>query len=313
MSKRLVLLIVIILSWLMYQYPHSMLNAGELVGGHQELKNKCFSCHEPFFGISSSKCVACHKTEDIGKDSMSTHKQDSGQAGILFHHMLENQNCTDCHTDHKGIIPDHPISSFEHTLLSQTIINKCSQCHSKPTDTLHTFLSPDCINCHNTKDWTTSEKFDHNMVLSSERDLCSNCHKSPNDKFHQMSKDNCSKCHSTTKWLPSTFDHSAYFELDKDHNVNCATCHANNNYSSYTCYGCHEHSQNKIAQEHREEGITDFTNCVSCHKNANEDDIRMNGNNKTDRKTGQEIKNNNETKDRKKSKKQEHNDEENEH
>ena len=46
----------------------------------------------------------------------------------------------------------------------------------------------------------------------------------------------------------------------------CETCHKNNDYSRYTCYGCHEHSQAKIRAEHVEEGIRDFENCVECHR-----------------------------------------------
>lgn len=46
----------------------------------------------------------------------------------------------------------------------------------------------------------------------------------------------------------------------------CETCHKNNDYSLYTCYGCHEHSQAKIRAEHVEEGIQNFENCVECHR-----------------------------------------------
>jgi hypothetical protein len=48
-------------------------------------------------------------------------------------------------------------------------------------------------------------------------------------------------------------------------------------YSRYTCYGCHEHSPEKIRREHIEEGIRDFKNCVECHRSADEHDIRMPG------------------------------------
>ena len=37
----------------------------------------------------------------------------------------------------------------------------------------------------------------------------------------------------------------------------CVTCHVDNDYSNYTCYGCHEHSRSKIREEHVEEGIHD--------------------------------------------------------
>lgn len=49
-------------------------------------------------------------------------------------------------------------------------------------------------------------------------------------------------------------------------------------YSRYTCYGCHEHTPDNIRREHIEEGIRDFDNCVECHRNADEHDIRGRGN-----------------------------------
>ena len=54
--------------------------------------------------------------------------------------------------------------------------------------------------------------------------------------------------------------------LDRDHDVECATCHKGNDYSRYTCYGCHEHTLAKVRAEHQEEGIADFANCVECHR-----------------------------------------------
>ena len=59
--------------------------------------------------------------------------------------------------------------------------------------------------------------------------------------------------------------------------MKCATCHIRNDYSAYTCYGCHEHSAEKIRREHVKEGIRDYRNCVECHRNADEHDIRMPG------------------------------------
>ena len=115
------------------------------------------------------------------------------------------------------------------------------------------------------------------MIEGAGKNNCNDCHKNPTDAFHADLKDNCSKCHGTDKWVPSTFNHSSYFILDKNHNAKCTVCHTSNNYKAYTCYGCHEHTQSKIIQEHNEEGISNINNCVSCHKSGNEDDIRMNG------------------------------------
>lgn len=268
--------IVIVCIGLMYQYPHAMLNPGELVEGHQKLNDKCISCHNPFWGISNDKCISCHKLSEIGKDTLMLNVNEKEK--ILFHQNLSDQKCTSCHTDHKGIKPEHSLSSFNHEILNTTELNKCNSCHTNPTDNLHKQLTTACNNCHTTKDWKSSITFNHDMIQGDAKNNCASCHKIPDDTFHQQAKDNCDKCHSTSKWKPSTFDHSQYFQLDENHNAKCNTCHSNNNFSIYTCYGCHEHSEGNIQQEHNEEGIFNFTNCTSCHKSSNEHDIIMNEN-----------------------------------
>ncbi|MDH3713273.1 MAG: hypothetical protein OET44_05415 [Gammaproteobacteria bacterium] len=49
-------------------------------------------------------------------------------------------------------------------------------------------------------------------------------------------------------------------------------CHIDGDYSSYTCYGCHEHSRSEIREKHAEEGIYDCDNCVECHRSGDEEE-----------------------------------------
>ncbi len=278
MKKLIVLGMIIVCIALMYQFPHAMLNPGELVEGHQKLNDKCLACHNPFWGISNDKCISCHKLSDIGKDTLMLSDTNATNEKVLFHQHLSNQKCTSCHTDHKGLKPEMSLSSFNHEMLPTTMISNCNSCHGQPADNLHKQLTTKCNNCHNTKDWKSSVTFNHDMIQGDSKNNCASCHKKPDDSFHQQVKDNCDKCHSTSLWKPSTFDHSTYFLLDGDHNAKCNTCHTNNNFSAFTCYGCHEHSESKIMEEHNEHGIYNFTNCASCHRSGNEHDIRMNGN-----------------------------------
>ncbi|MGB7934065.1 MAG: hypothetical protein WCH04_17925 [Gammaproteobacteria bacterium] len=44
----------------------------------------------------------------------------------------------------------------------------------------------------------------------------------------------------------------------------------NDDYSSYTCYGFHEHSLPNIREEHVEEGIYDDDNCTERHRGGDE-------------------------------------------
>jgi len=276
MKKMLVLGIMIVCIFLMYQFPHAMLNPGDLVEGHQELKNNCISCHTPFWGITNAKCISCHKLSEIGKDSLMMNDTIVTNKKVLFHQGLSKQKCTSCHTDHIGLNPGISLGSFDHAMLSLTMINDCSSCHSQPSDVLHKQLTTACNNCHNTSSWKSLETFDHDMILGTAKSNCTACHKKPDDNFHQQTLDNCNKCHATSQWKPSTFDHSTYFRLDGDHDVKCNTCHTDNNFTIFTCYSCHEHSESKIREEHIEDGIYKFTNCAYCHRSCDEHDMKKN-------------------------------------
>ena len=130
-----------------------------------------------------------------------------------------------------------------------------------------------CMACHT--DHTgprlvhqSRKTFSHALLLPATQQRCESCHKPPTDAMHRQISGNCAQCHSSTKWKPAKFDHAELFVLDGDHNVSCATCHTANDYSKYTCYGCHEHQPARIRSKHLEEGIRDFENCVACHRSA---------------------------------------------
>ena len=274
MTRAIIVAIIILCLGLCYQFPHAMINPGELVKGHQDLNNKCLSCHTIFSGISNNKCISCHKLSDIGKDTLQGMNTTGTNMKPLFHQHLVNQECASCHTDHKGIKPGKLISSFKHDLLSQRILVNCVSCHNKPGDHLHKQLTSNCGSCHMSSGWKLAGKFDHDMIQGVDKTNCTSCHQKPTDSYHPLLTTGCITCHSTSKWVPSTFNHSTYFQLDQNHHVSCNTCHVNNKFTSYTCYGCHEHSESNMMSKHNEEGIYNITNCVSCHKSGNEDDIR---------------------------------------
>jgi hypothetical protein len=254
-----------------------MINPGELVSGHLDIQNKCLSCHTLFGGIDDQKCVSCHTLADIGRDTTTLLEKPDFPTKMVFHESLKDQECMACHTDHKGLIPDTSMTRFNHELLAESIINNCTSCHVKPTDDLHAQITSSCILCHNVTDWKKTKAFDHELLEASVKNNCVSCHQKPGDTFHAALDNSCSECHSTTRWEPSTFDHSGFFALDQNHTTKCLTCHPNNDFKAYTCYGCHEHNASNIMAEHREEGITNITNCISCHKSANEKDMKSGG------------------------------------
>lgn len=225
MKKLYLLPLSGIVIFLVIQFPHVMISPGELAEGHQKQKNECLSCHQPFRGIASGKCISCHTLSDIGRDTTGKpHK-------AVFHQQLSGNECSSCHSEHQGQFPEHMKVGFNHTLLSASTLQRCNSCHQKPENS-----------------------------------------------YHSLVGETCESCHSTDTWVPSTFDHSAYFVLDPDHNAACKTCHTNagKSYKSFTCYGCHEHSEKNIVAEHNEEGIYNIGNCASCHKSSNKHDIKTN-------------------------------------
>jgi uncharacterized membrane protein len=134
-------------------------------------------------------------------------------------------------------------------------------------------LEQDCMACHSDHAGPkllqkNRKPFSHALLKSAVREQCQNCHRAPADKLHTKITGNCSQCHAQNAWKPASFDHDKSFVLDKDHNVECVTCHVGNDYSRYTCYGCHEHTVQNILREHRDEGIRDLDNCVRCHRSA---------------------------------------------
>src|SRR5262249_19040039 len=95
----------------------------------------------------------------------------------------------------------------------------------------------------------------------------------------------CAECHTTTSWQGATL---AKHRFPIDHgkrrtgggNNACKVCHpATTNfvafektreapsYSTYTCYGCHAHTQEREARRHERRKVTDLAKCASCHKN----------------------------------------------
>lgn len=273
-SGAIILMTILVL---IIQYPHALINPGELAKGHQKLNNDCFACHTPFQGVPNTKCIACHHLDEIGinVDSISVLLNKK----ISFHKALTQQKCIACHQDHQGISAIQKLT-FEHDLLDPTSVQKCLDCHLKQEDVLHAALSITCSSCHNFENWKTITHFDHNMINQDQSKNCVNCHQKPEDKLHSGITNNCLTCHSVNKWIPATFEHSSYFVLDKDHNADCIICHINNHYETYTCYGCHEHNPSNIASKHREEGINDFNQCVKCHRSADEDDNKREGRSK---------------------------------
>ena len=103
------------------------------------------------------------------------------------------------------------------------------------------------------------------------------CHADP--EFHAgLFPLTCADCHTTDGWAPARFDQAHTFPVAHGESgpSTCRTCHPER-LSGYTCYECHEHEPAEIAEEHLDEGISDFEDCVRCHPTGEEDEAEDRG------------------------------------
>lgn len=202
-----------------------------------------------------------------------------GPGKLIPGHKQLEADCFACHTPLVGATSERCVSCHKPRDIGRLTTTGKSIAKPLTSTPFHQQLtSQNCMGCHSdhagVKSFKQQGRFNHALLKPETRQQCQDCHKSPTDALHKQITGKCAQCHRQDRWTPATFNHDKYFALDSDHNTRCVTCHVRNDYSRYTCYGCHEHSLANIRGEHIEEGIRDFDNCVECHRSADEDDIR---------------------------------------
>ncbi len=188
-------------------------------------------------------------------------------------------DCFSCHSAFIGSPPEKCISCHKVEEIGKVTTKGLPIEKEKKNVAFHQELvEDDCVSCHSehkgVKAFRPISYFSHNLLESTLKSQCDSCHSSPADDLHRKIKGNCGQCHSQDAWMPATFEHEEYFRFDKDHDTECETCHVNNDYDNYTCYGCHEHSRSEIREEHIEEGIRNYENCTECHRSGDEDEAK---------------------------------------
>ncbi len=202
-----------------------------------------------------------------------------GPGPLIPGHKSLNVDCFACHAAFRGAASERCVVCHKPQEIGRVTTQGQAIAKSRTSVPFHQSLArQDCVACHSdhagVKRFRQQGGFNHALLDKATNQRCQDCHKSPTDSLHRQISGNCSQCHSQQKWVPATFDHDKHFVLDRDHNTRCVTCHLRNDYSRYTCYGCHEHTPDNIRRKHIKEGIRDFENCVECHLSANEHDIR---------------------------------------
>lgn len=205
-----------------------------------------------------------------------------GPGKLIVGHQDLEEDCFACHAPFVGATAERCVTCHKPADIGR--LTTAAQPIAKPltsTPFHQQLIKDDCMACHSdhagVKRYRHAGRFKHDLLRVDARNECQTCHRAPTDSIHRDITGNCAQCHSQDQWIPATYDHNQYFLLDRDHQAPCATCHERNDYSRYSCYGCHEHNPEKIRREHIEEGIRDFRNCVECHRTANKHDIRGKG------------------------------------
>ena len=251
----------------------------------------CVSCHTNArtltdFASAPQDCFSCHQKDDahqtrFGTDCGACHSPEGWTPAKFDHNLaafkLEGEHaeaaCEDCHQN--GVYQGTP--------------SDCYSCHAQNDEHGGRF-GTDCAACHTPTNWENAT-FDHarsifpltgahervecerchqNAVFKGTPSACVSCHADPAFHAGQFGTD-CAACHTTTAWSPAAFNGRHTFPLNHGEGgtVSCATCHPSN-FTTYTCYGCHEHNQFEVQAKHLEEGIRDFQDCMACHPTGHE-------------------------------------------
>ncbi|MBP6854534.1 MAG: cytochrome c3 family protein [Rhodoferax sp.] len=210
---------LVVLVALAFVYPHLMVSPGALVRGHADLATDCFACHAPLRGASSSRCIQCHATADIGLKTTKGTPLPVSTKKARFHQDLIEQDCMACHSDHLGPkLTQRSRKPFSHALLRASVQEQCATCHQTPTDNLHRKVTGGCQQCHSQEAWKPAA-FDHqkSFVLDQDHDVqCSTCHKASD-----YSQYTCYGCHEhTVANVRAEHEKEGIANFD-----NCVECH----------------------------------------------------------------------------------------
>ncbi len=218
-----------------------LFSPGGLARPHADLE-QCASCHAPPGSgqVMSDRCAACHDeiVAEVG-------------SGQRLHGLLPDAGrCLGCHTEHGGA--GGRLTAYERVH---------HDAFGFPLTGRHRQVA--CDGCHTGADFSDAPT------------ACVGCHAEPDEHRGQFGTA-CDDCHSTESWSGARFDHSFPVDHGTGRRSTCRTCHPQD-YRTYSCYGCHEHTPEGIRGEHLEEGIRDYHDCMRCHPTGREHEGRHGG------------------------------------
>lgn len=272
---------------------------------HADFEGRCEYCHEPWQGVTAALCEKCHsaiaaeRRAGTGVHGVLKSTADCRLCHVEHHGRLADQTvaainsfpheqtgyslvahqqwsdgrsfvCRDCHaaagqyefqtslceTCHRQI---NAIFVAQHTAKYSA---DCLACHRQlePFDH-HTFplraghAALRCAQCHIQPDFSRTDA------------SCAACHAEPAIHAGLFGVD-CAACHTLDGWVPAKLSkHDFPIGHGGAGDTQCATCHPQS-YREYTCYVCHEHSDEaEVRNHHLEEGIglAELNDCMKCH------------------------------------------------
>jgi len=222
-------------TWDGANFDHSLSNF-PLTGAHRAVE--CGACHaNGVFSGTPTDCYPCHQAEFA-----STSDPAHSAAGFSI-------QCQDCHSTIAWMPAtfDHGQTIFP--LTGAHLAADCTQCH---VGGVYTGTSTDCYACHRPEYDATANPVHAPAGFGTD----------------------CASCHNTSGWEGANFDHdSNWFPINSGKHRNewneCTDCHTNpSNYSVYTCFNCHPHSDKaKTDGDHRGENGYSYVSseCYRCH------------------------------------------------
>jgi hypothetical protein len=220
--------------------------------------------------LVGDNCLSCHD----GMDRYGQFNHSQVSFALIGKH--QQAACLKCHISPRTV-SDFAIAPVD-----------CYSCHAQD-DAHQAAYGPDCGLCHTAEGWTPAA-FDHDLsafkLEGKHADVtceqchtsgykgtpveCFACHAAPDFHAGLFIGQDCSACHTAAAWRPARYDGPHTFPMNHGEGNNvCADCHQPN-LTQWTCTTCHD--QNEITQEHEEEGISNFTDCLRCHPTGEEDE-----------------------------------------
>jgi hypothetical protein len=233
---------------------------------------------------SSPTCRGCHTDHHGARGALTV-------GGPAFPHFLTGYSLTGHQRTPRGAKVS--CSDCHHNDLSHFDEASCSECHAKLDASYMrkhvAAFGSRCLTCHDGSGRFGAD-FDHGKLpfkltgkhsglacgqchpdtgslqaLKNTPSECSACH-AKDDKHNGTFGQFCGECHSTDRWPGATFDHRI-FPINHGNRgtaSTCQTCHPLS-LSSYTCFGCHEHTPAGIQSKHEGRTIVQLADCVRCH------------------------------------------------